>query len=234
MKNKGDDFGWGIVVDYRKEQMTTSKNDSKDGKATELDPTYIVSVLLYVSKASAENKVCLKRCLKLEIDVHSNENLCMTQVVSALKPCGPKEEGEMRVVPCYLNLITKISSVRLYFNDDLRPLDNRMEVYKRMQVNEPIYSVSFLVLINSQLLSLLVLLKEVHRRFPQGVPLLDPIKDMHIKDKEFVEMVQRSRAFEERLGAHPLHSDKKIDSLCQLYHDKLGVSYIAFFCPDVS
>lgn len=56
------------------------------------------------------------------------------KVVSALKPCGPKEEGEMRVVPCYLNLIKQISSVRLYFNDDLRPLDNRMEVYKRVQV----------------------------------------------------------------------------------------------------
>jgi ATP-dependent RNA helicase DOB1 len=66
---------------------------------------------MYISKASTESKV-----------------------VSALKPCGPKEEGEMRVVPCFLNLITKISSVRLYFNEDLRPLDNRMEVYKRIQV----------------------------------------------------------------------------------------------------
>lgn len=66
---------------------------------------------MYISKASTESKV-----------------------VSALKPCGPNEDGEMRVVPCFLNLITKISSVRLYFNEDLRPLDNRMEVYKRIQV----------------------------------------------------------------------------------------------------
>ena len=56
------------------------------------------------------------------------------QVVSALRPCGPNEEGEMRVVPCFLNLIDEISSVRTYFNEDLRSYDNRMEVYQRIQV----------------------------------------------------------------------------------------------------
>ncbi len=107
IKNKGDDFGWGIIVDYKKEQLVGKGDDKKK----DLDATYVVSVLMYISKASTESKV-----------------------VSALKPCGPNEDGEMRVVPCFLNLITKISSVRLYFNEDLRPLDNRMEVYKRIQV----------------------------------------------------------------------------------------------------
>lgn len=171
IKNKGDDFGWGIIVDYKKENLVGKSDDST---TKDLDASYVVSVLMYISKASTESKV-----------------------VSALKPCGPKEDGEMRVVPCFLNLITKISSVRLYFNEDLRPLDNRMEVYKRIQ--------------------------EVHRRFPNGVPLLDPVKDMHIKDKDFIEMMQRSRAFEERLTAHQLHRDTKVESLCQLYHDKQGL-----------
>lgn len=48
---------------------------------------------------------------------------------------------------------------------------------------------------------------------------------MHIKDKDFIEMMQRSRAFEERLTAHQLHRDAKVESLCQLYHDKQGVLY---------
>lgn len=89
-----------------------------------MDSSYVVSVLMYISKASTESKV-----------------------VSALKPCGPKEEGEMRVVPCFLNLITKISSVRLYFNEDLRPLDNRMEVYKRIQVQ--VVVLNFVYLLNN-------------------------------------------------------------------------------------
>ena len=107
VKNKSDDFGWGIIVDYKKETKSGPEAKEEDASAA-----YIINVLMYVSKTSADKKV-----------------------VAALKPCGPKEEGEMRVVPCYLNLIDEISSVRLYFNDDLRPPDNRMEVYKRIQVN---------------------------------------------------------------------------------------------------
>jgi len=172
IKNKGDDFGWGMVVDYKKEQMT--KKDSNEKKTTELDSSIIVSVLMYISRASAESKV-----------------------VSALRPCGPNEEGEMRVVPCFLNLIDEISSVRTYFNEDLRSYDNRMEVYQRIQ--------------------------QVPKRFPEGIiPLLDPIKDMQIKDKDFVEMYQRSRIFEDRLLAHKLHKDTKVESLCKLYHEKQG------------
>merc|ERR1712071_297782 len=155
-----------------KEQMT--KKDSNEKKTTELDSSIIVSVLMYISRASAESKV-----------------------VSALRPCGPNEEGEMRVVPCFLNLIDEISSVRTYFNEDLRSYDNRMEVYQRIQ--------------------------QVPKRFPEGIiPLLDPIKDMQIKDKDFVEMYQRSRIFEDRLLAHKLHKDTKVESLCKLYHEKQG------------
>ena len=125
--------------------MTTGKNDSNDKKAAELDPTYAVSVLIYISKASAENKVTkLKEKKKLDFIILIIIYIIYLQVVSALKPCGPQQEGEMRVVPCYLNLITRISSVRLYFKDDLRPLDNRMEVYKRIQVNKKNNETDFL------------------------------------------------------------------------------------------
>lgn len=34
------------------------------------------------------------------------------------------------------------------------------------------------------------LLKEVMKRFPSGLPLLDPISDMHIKDEEFKKIVK--------------------------------------------
>ena len=111
VKNKGDDFGWGIVVDYKKEESASPVPNRDKDKKDQSDAIYIVSALIYVSKSSTESRV-----------------------VSALKPAKAGEDGEMRVVPCYLNLITEISSVRLYFNEDLRPLDNRMEVYKRIQV----------------------------------------------------------------------------------------------------
>ncbi|KAH0627945.1 hypothetical protein JD844_008540 [Phrynosoma platyrhinos] len=69
------------------------------------------------------------------------------------------QELELRrvdVVPVLVHLLSAISSVRLYIPKDLRPLDNRQSVLKSIQ--------------------------EVQKRFPDGVPLLDPIDDMGIKD----------------------------------------------------
>ena len=47
---------------------------------------------------------------------------------------------------------------------------------------------------------------------------------MGIKDKDFLEMLQRSRAFEERLLGHHLHKDAKIETMCHMYHEKLTVN----------
>lgn len=97
-----------MIVDYKKEDQLGKKSNEKKDQ----DEDYVVNVLIYVSKASTVSKV-----------------------VSALKPCDPKEEGEMRVVPCFLNLIHKISAWCLPLkNDDLRPYDNRMEIHRRIKV----------------------------------------------------------------------------------------------------
>jgi len=57
-----------------------------------------------------------------------------------------------------------MSSVRLYLPKDLRPADNRFSVGKSLQ--------------------------EVIRRFPDGVPPLDPIEDMNIKDDQFKKVIR--------------------------------------------
>ena len=63
----------------------------------------------------------------------------------------------MQVVPVLLNLLYEISSVRLYLPKDLRPGDARHTVYKSLE--------------------------ETKKRFPDGLPLLDPVEDMNIKDE---------------------------------------------------
>lgn len=63
----------------------------------------------------------------------------------------------MQVVPVLVHLLSAISSVRLYIPKDLRPVDNRQSVLKSIQ--------------------------EVQKRFPDGIPLLDPIDDMGIQDQ---------------------------------------------------
>ena len=68
------------------------------------------------------------------------------------------------MVPVTLNQISKISAVRIYHPKDLRSADNRHVVRKSID--------------------------GVLKRFPDGVALLDPVKDMHIKEEEFKKIVK--------------------------------------------
>jgi ATP-dependent RNA helicase DOB1 len=71
---------------------------------------------------------------------------------------------------------------------------------------------------------MLWLLQEVKKRFPNGIPLLNPVTDMNIKDHVFQDVVKRIETYEERLYAHPLHKDPELDTLYTLYSKKLEVS----------
>jgi ATP-dependent RNA helicase DOB1 len=49
--------------------------------------------------------------------------------------------------------------------------------------------------------------KEVQKRFPEGIPLLDPVKDLGIKDDDFKTLLGRAEALTERLSNHKLSTD---------------------------
>jgi ATP-dependent RNA helicase DOB1 len=81
-----------------------------------------------------------------------------------LKPCPPDTKGEIQVVPVMLHLLDGISALRVYVPKDLRVLENRNSVGKSIQ--------------------------EVMKKFPDGIPLLDPIEDMQIEDAEFKKLIR--------------------------------------------
>ncbi len=103
----------------------------------------------------------------------------------------------MKVIPISLNVVQKVSQVRLYLSNDLRPKENRNAVLKSIQ--------------------------EAKRRFGT-LPLLDPIKDMKIKDRQFDDLVKNIKKFEERMETHPLHTDKQLKNLFEIYEKKHEVS----------
>ncbi|ESO92619.1 hypothetical protein LOTGIDRAFT_162536 [Lottia gigantea] len=168
VKNDNDDYGWGVVVNFNK------KKEDKTSLEREA-AVYIVDVLLYITKDGIKSR-----------DI--------TQV----KPCPPSEKGEMQVVPIMSHLIEGVSALRVYISKDLRPVDNRMRVYKS--------------------------LVEVKKRFPDGLPQLDPIEDMGIKDKSLKEIIKKIEAFEHRLYSHPLHKDKNLQYLYDQYDNKNRVN----------
>lgn len=69
-------------------------------------------------------------------------------------------------------MITHISSARLRCPNDLRSKDARKGMYK--------------------------LVKETKKRFPEGPPLLNPVKDMKIDDPEFLKIVNMIENLEKR------------------------------------
>jgi len=166
VKSGDQEFGWGAIVNMKRQKPQI--------EASLDDDTYVVDVLLHVTKETAKSKIASELC-----------------AVAA------GEKGEMVVIPLLLPLIQQISSVRLFIPADLRPLDNRMAVLKSIS--------------------------EVKKRFPESVPLLDPIKDMKIGDKQFKEVIRKIGTFEKRLFGHPLHSNKDLAGLLAQYKDKAAV-----------
>uniref|UniRef100_A0A3Q3FXL3 Exosome RNA helicase MTR4 n=1 Tax=Kryptolebias marmoratus TaxID=37003 RepID=A0A3Q3FXL3_KRYMA len=130
----------------------------------------------------------------VEVLLHCSKESVKDAATEAARPAAPGETGEMQVVPVMLHLLTSISSVRLYIPKDLRPFDNRQLMLKSIQ--------------------------EVQKRFPDGVPLLDPIDDMGIKDPALKKVIQKVEAFEHRMYTHPLHSDPNLESVYSLCEKK--------------
>lgn len=100
------------------------------------------------------------------------------------KPCPPRpgEKGEMHVVPVQLALISTLSKIRISVPSDLRPAEVRQSV--------------------------LLAVQELGKRFPQGLPKLNPVKDMGIEEPELVELVNQIETIEKQMMSHPLYKSQ--------------------------
>jgi ATP-dependent RNA helicase DOB1 len=78
--------------------------------------------------------------------------------------------GRMEVVPVTMATIDAISQVRIPLPNDIKATEQRLDLRKTIQ--------------------------EVKRRLPDGLPHLDPIKDMSITDESFRTLVKVSPAAE--------------------------------------
>ena len=88
----------------------------------------------------------------------------VTATPGGVRPCPHDQKGVPLIVPVLLSTIEGISHLRLYLPKDLRQEQARETVWKSVL--------------------------EVHRRFPDGVALLDPIQNMGIKDDKFKQLVK--------------------------------------------
>lgn len=107
-----------------------------------------------------------------------------------------KEGGEWLVVPVLLSYVQEFSGIRIFLPKDLRLRDARAQVGKNMA--------------------------EVKRRFPKGLPLLDPVKDMKIKDDlKFQQLLGKIEILSKKIDEAPIAQDKaRCDELYAMYASK--------------
>ncbi|KAJ5172430.1 rRNA-processing arch domain-containing protein [Penicillium capsulatum] len=63
---------------------------------------------------------------------------------------------------------------------------------------------------------------EVQRRFPDGIPLIDPIENMKITDESFKKLLRKIEVLESRLLGNPLHNSPRLPELYDQYVEKLN------------
>ncbi|KAJ5483448.1 hypothetical protein N7530_002694 [Penicillium desertorum] len=113
----------------------------------------------------------------------------------------PAKEGEptrSEVAPIVLSCITEISHIRIMLPKDITSPGSRNDVMKSVD--------------------------EVKRRFPDGVPLLDPIENMQIKDESFKKLLRKIEVLESRLLSNPLHNSPRLTELYEQYAEKVDLT----------
>jgi ATP-dependent RNA helicase DOB1 len=67
-----------------------------------------------------------------------------------------------------------------------------------------------------------VSLQLVEKRFPDGIPLLDPIEDMHIEDNTFSKILRNIESLEDKLLRTDKFKIKELPELFQLYQQRVA------------
>ncbi|XP_040571158.1 exosome RNA helicase MTR4 [Lepeophtheirus salmonis] len=169
VKHGTKDFGFGAVVNFRKLSGDKKQNPSLEASQ---NLVYIIDILLHVTKETSKCKSTYD-----------------------LEPAPHNTKGEMVVVSIKLELVQKISSVRIFMPKDIRPIENRCSVLKSIQ--------------------------QVSKRFGSEIPLLDPIKEMMIGDKDFKNIIKKISTFEKRLLSHPLSGNPQLNTILEEYGSKV-------------
>ena len=113
-----------------------------------------------------------------------------TSLPPGIRPLNPGEKGKVEVVPVMNGIIDSIAHLRVFLQPDLRTVESRNTVRKNME--------------------------EIGKRFPDGIPVLDPIENMGINDDSFKKLLRKIEVLEHQLLNHPMH---KAEELSEKYHE---------------
>ena len=178
-----ENYGWGVIVRYRRKAGTGSAGSAGQIASNTDGPTHTIDVLL--------------NCVDRRFDeVGLNAEAARTEDIKNLgllwrgtsRHCRPDKKGDdadivsMREFTVGLDSIDRISAIRLHVPQDTKPAEARKNISRSV--------------------------KEVQKRFADdGIPLLDPVKDLKIKVSEFNKLLERASELQQRLASHKLSTE---------------------------
>lgn len=114
-----------------------------------------------------------------------------------MRPASEDESGKMEIVSVVLSTLDGIGHLRIFLPKDIKSADQRLTVRKSIS--------------------------EVHKRFPDGIALLDPIENMKITDDTFKQLIRKIEVLEARLLSSSIHNSPLLTSLYSRYSEKMAV-----------
>lgn len=141
----------------------------------------------------------------LRLDGNSDEIVTRQQPVKGVMPPGVRPFVESRskfcryeVVPVLLNCVKAFSQLRLFVKGELKTEAEKGTCGKNLE--------------------------EAKRRFPDGIPILDPIDNMGIHDDSFKKLMRKIEVLESKLLSNPLHNSSRLPELWDQYVKKTTLS----------
>ncbi|ODV78330.1 antiviral helicase [Suhomyces tanzawaensis NRRL Y-17324] len=114
-----------------------------------------------------------------------------------IRPALVGEKSRAEYIPITLDSIECISSVRLKVPQDLKSSASKKTLLKTM--------------------------KDLPKRLPKGIPLMDPVTSMKIEDEDFKLLLRKIDVLEAKLNGNPLHNTARLDELYSTYSSKVEI-----------
>lgn len=177
----GQDFGWGVVLDF------TARKSTKFGeKDFEPQESYFVDVFLHLDPKGEPFAPRIPPTGEMPAGIIASD---------------PLDNTLFEAVPCLLTCVKAISQIRVFMPKEVKSVEDIEECRKTLRKS----------------------LAEVLRRFPDGVPILDPIENMGITDDSFKKLLRKIEVLESRLLSNPLHGSPLLPGLWEKYSTKLAL-----------
>lgn len=192
-------YGWGVIVSYKKKLGKGSGGDAGRLASFSSVPDYSLDIIIACVDRHFDDDGAKGR----EEDVE-NAKLLWQGTTRTCRPVNDSSDKGLvswRIFTVELDTLDKLSAIKIVLPQDCTTQEARNKVG--------------------------LLVKMAASRFESGLPLLDPVADLGIKDDEFHTLLERAQALTERLSSHSLATDYKEDDrrvmvrAFQKKHDKV-------------